>query len=829
MKKYNNVNNKWIVWGIIIPILCFFISMNAVFAYFTATTTEKYAHTQTGIIAINFTEDTAANEIQEGEVTVSRTLLMPGDTLIAKATLKNIGTSPAYCIFKLNLKITKNGSTESKTVVNKFYSLEEDKSTLVHLVPTGDEYTEPAFILAKDEELQLRIPHKFEGADYDNSYKNATVTYTISAYAIQVANIDNGVDATNLLIDKFNVKVYGNSVQYTGKNLFDISQVSVTGDASSATRISNVTENSITLTSTSTHTGNGYTGTNKKLSALAPQLEVGKTYILTYDRSSEKTVNSFYLSGYNNHWTNGQTLTITQTMLDSLVVMYGYTYNVYNIYGDVILSNIQIEEGTTATAYEPYCGGPMSVSNPIDVQSVGEKTVNLFDYTTIPESSTISHIDNGIRITNSYATGVNITCEQFLQLTGLKEGDTATISATHKILSGTAFASNGDIVFVSKNSSIVKSLSLLPYNKTENTFTIPANFNSSYYYGLYLYGISDGILEFHNIQIQKGSTATAYEPYGKYKIEITQYGKNLIDHNLLVEHGFVLQEDGSYYSERASTPYKKVIYTNTEGITGSMTLSATIKYEWYNNSIGAVPRVWYTDGTHKSMSELNYWSSRPTDWVDIIFTSDANKTIDYVDWSYGTGLTKTWIKNYQLETGSTATEYNPYFAPTTRTIFTDAPLRKVGDVADYIDFATGTIVRRVKSLIFDGSSDEPMTIYNYNNTRGVQFSAVLDASYARISGYCNYSNKVGKYYDENSIWFGVSNPYLYWIGILDILEISTIDDFRIWLSTHNAEFIYASSLEPTYEYFDCDGFLPQAGTTYYSVNSTIQPSLITGC
>ena len=94
--------------------------------------------------------------------------------------------------------------------------------------------------------------------------------------------------------------------------------------------------------------GENYSSTRKKLSELAPSLQIGKTYCLNFESTAQDHNTVIYLSGENNTWTKNTPKTITQVMLDSIVVFYG---------GDTmsaIISNIQLEEGTTATPYVPH-------------------------------------------------------------------------------------------------------------------------------------------------------------------------------------------------------------------------------------------------------------------------------------------------------------------------------------------------------------------------------------------------------------------------------------------------------------------------------------------
>ena len=59
---------------------------------------------------------------------------------------------------------------------------------------------------------------------------------------------------------------------------------------------------------------------------------------------------------------------------------------------------------------------------------------------------------------------------------------------------------------------------------------------------------------------------------------------------------------------------------------------------------------------------------------------------------------KVKIENLQIEKGSKATDYEPYYEPVTYNIYLDEPLRKVGNYADYIDLKKEKVVRNVKTI-----------------------------------------------------------------------------------------------------------------------------------
>ena len=136
-----------------------------------------------------------------------------------------------------------------------------------------------------------------------------------------------------------------NATENRTKNLFDISKVSTVFYADESSIVNNG-NGSITVTTSST---NSAFNTRKKLSYFAPDLQVGHTYTLSFKRTGTNGENYIYLHGYNGGWRNRSALTITQEMLDSNVYFYangaGTTGTIWDI---------QIEEGTIATPYEPY-------------------------------------------------------------------------------------------------------------------------------------------------------------------------------------------------------------------------------------------------------------------------------------------------------------------------------------------------------------------------------------------------------------------------------------------------------------------------------------------
>lgn len=140
------------------------------------------------------------------------------------------------------------------------------------------------------------------------------------------------------------------SGKIVGKNLFDINKIKEISNA-----IKRNDDGSLTITSTS---GDSSVNTRMALKELA-DLEIGKTYIISFITTGLKQI---YLTEVGQWWGSNNALTITQEMLDSNVRLYPKS-----ISSTAIISEIQIEEGSTATDCQPYQSQSFNytLSNPL--------------------------------------------------------------------------------------------------------------------------------------------------------------------------------------------------------------------------------------------------------------------------------------------------------------------------------------------------------------------------------------------------------------------------------------------------------------------------------
>lgn len=129
----------------------------------------------------------------------------------------------------------------------------------------------------------------------------------------------------------------------------------------------------------------GNASTSKILLKDFTDLKVGKTYVLSFETTSSRKF--IYLNGSGVSWYSGATHTITQAELDAGIHMYGGDEGINTI------KNIQIEEGTIVTDYQPYWGAvTRNGDTPIVfAESERQKSANIFDYRVQPN---ITHVTN---------------------------------------------------------------------------------------------------------------------------------------------------------------------------------------------------------------------------------------------------------------------------------------------------------------------------------------------------------------------------------------------------------------------------------------------------
>lgn len=154
-------------------------------------------------------------------------------------------------------------------------------------------------------------------------------------------------NSLNAPLDRLELGGKTEQVSTRGVNLFDVSKVV------SNSQVINNGNGSIKVIADESN--NGFSAnTPNTLKDYCPLLIAGQTYVLSANTAS--TTKQIYLKKTGTVWTYGQSVQITKEMLDSVVLFYS------DVNKTGVISNIQIEKGSTATAYEPYTGGKPSPS-----------------------------------------------------------------------------------------------------------------------------------------------------------------------------------------------------------------------------------------------------------------------------------------------------------------------------------------------------------------------------------------------------------------------------------------------------------------------------------
>ena len=269
----------------------------------------------------------------------------------------------------------------------------------------------------------------------------------------------------------------------------------------------------------------------------------------------------------------------------------------------------------------------------------------------------------------------------------------------------------------------------------------------------------------YDTQLELGSTATAWSPYeniclisGWTGANVQRTGKNLFDADTIMPNlRFEQQSDGSWYADKAFAVGFKTVWENVNGINGAISLTYTYKYNSSSNQ-GVRFIFVYSDGT----STDNYANASET-YITKTFTSNAGKTLSYIKSTYGSGAISTWIKDVQLELGSTATEYEPYqgetysitFSSEAGTVYSGTLDVTTGElVVDKASVDLGTLTWAYASANSLFNSSLPLGKLG-NNTKGYwavcsNYQANYNASFAGWGAFPDKTVSAGCQYDSST-------------------------------------------------------------------------------
>ena len=437
----------------------------------------------------------------------------------------------------------------------------------------------------------------------------------------------------------------------------------------------------------------------------------------------------------------------------------------YSIYGN------SIQDGTP------------SPENPVEVQSVGDRTDNLFNENDVTYGYWITDTGSISSLVASVGYDRKISVIAGKAICARAYGE-----KPFNIAIGYYDADNAFILRV--NSMTGSIVSAPPANAAYGVVYIASGNISS------TNPITPEKLASYKIVLSYGES-TEYEPYG-YRIPVVVRSKNLFDKNDATVLGYInssgnVQSGGSgWYTTQNFIKCSGIISLHAENGLGNGAYIAC-----YNSAKVLI-------GTVRQSNN-----------------NSASVTVQLVS---GTKYIKTCCRdnnldNYQLEFGDTATEYETYHEPVTTNIYLDEPLRKIGDYYDAIDFNSQTVIRNIKKIAFDGSEQWIKNQYysgdyylNYRNF--AKENSTLICSHvpytpftALTIGHCT----IGKYLN---IW------------ILD--KTSTLADWEKYLNQqYNAGTpitVHVVMVSPTIESITLPQLPTFSGTTIVSTGTEVEPS-----
>ena len=448
---------------------------------------------------------------------------------------------------------------------------------------------------------------------------------TITSYEWHVATGNETVVLLNCVKSFFRrLELIGNSVQLTttGKNLFDIKKAS---DASNYITTETLAKIDITA-------------------AIVFDVKKNTNYCLSVSGKTEQPSINFNIANDVQRKSIFNKLKTEETLnsLDSGKIYVGFSG------GDTELNatklsqeyfDIQLEEASSKTPYEPYTGLKPSPSPeyPQEIKNVGRKSKNLLDI-------------NYFKDKNNLQT---IQCEGFSLLgiiCNVKPNTEYTLSAN---LNGAKY--NLNIANKTKRFSLTSAPSR----------TLVSNDDGTLYIGFYgvtadNVNMDDFMQQYKNIQLEEGNK-TAYEPYSdKYLLDVKVNGKNLFDREKArdISNWIVRENDGYAKFPIRVGKGNKVTFSYTEKLTAGKGFYLGIT----QSETSAVVAWLY----HSAETNLNNNKHTVVAAGDYIYLSCTKSGIQkFVD----------TIQTLQVEISDGQTPYELY-TEQTLTITSDRPLTK---------------------------------------------------------------------------------------------------------------------------------------------------------
>lgn len=279
-----------------------------------------------------------------------------------------------------------------------------------------------------------------------------------------------------------------------GKNLFRLYDADTTVSANGLTAKFDLKTETLTMTGTSTKTDEPWLLINQKEGLQLPDFAIGETYTLSWTKIAGMYVQIVYTnsSGKLQALCCLDTASVTFTVPSTYVKFFGFQVGVSATAGAVNgTTRIQIEKGSTATAYAPYANiRPIHGKSSVKVERCGENLLNL----------SADNVEDGIYDNGIKADGT-LGQQRIKNPVSVTPGTKITYTTDMKL------KYNLRATFFSRNGAYISNVGLTP----NSTFTVPDNANY-----LYVHSNGYGLIGAYApwFMLTVGATAPAeYAPY----------------------------------------------------------------------------------------------------------------------------------------------------------------------------------------------------------------------------------------------------------------------------------------------------------------------------
>lgn len=500
-------------------------------------------------------------------------------------------------------------------------------------------------------------------------------------------------------------------------------------------------------------------------------------------------------------------------VLQEVEVPDGAKYINFSVYATEINAGQQIY---------PSVNNEPTIDIPIEIESVGEKSSNLFN-------NELPYKDLETLITSASDLKAGLRRGQMI-FYGILPSSVGSEMVYNRNNSSCVLVPVENNKTYCLNGYSKQGISLLDENfisvqAGENKINVITNTTNAKYLCIYVHNKAQSsphqtwTLEevLNNLMINEGETSLSYEPYG-YKVPVKASGKNLVEK---LYNGYA---DTSVFPELAaggSLVFQTIKLKNVKAGTYTFSferpvnIARSMSTSSHNANLSIKPNP--TSNTQITTIKLE----QDEEDYQLSFRDSVSSS---TQWNDG------WV---QCEIGDTATDYEPYHEPITTNIYLKEPLRSLiykssAIATDYIDFSNQKVVREVKKKTFDSSID--LNLYDdvQENVLGFYGNVFSDGS-----GYIRttiLSNRLVRSETDIAPRAVLSVNYETFYATASALKmtiskerVSDKEALKSWLDDNELYFVYPL-LTPIEETIELPNIPTFKGGTILSIDTEIQPS-----